>query len=69
MSNLVRFSDMFYVGDSLDSDGELEISIPECWFEIDSECRAFFVRHEILDLITHLSKVLDDADKEQETER
>ena len=64
MSDLVRISRRLYVGAYLDEDLELEVSVDEP----QETSYAFLKRREIVALIAHLNKVLDDEDKKQETE-
>ena len=68
MSDLVRIAQGLYAGSALDDDDELEVNVGYVE-DLDNSACTWLTRREILALITHLGKVLDDADEKQETER
>ena len=68
MSGLVRISQRLYVGSALDRDGELELNMTDCDFELDDVCYTFLDRREIFALVLHLGKLIEDADEEEYAE-
>lgn len=63
MSELVSIARGLFVSQDLDGEGEIQINLD------DYGVSTWLDRREVFALITHLGKVLDDADKKQETER